>query len=367
MLDDENIRMKRPKLISLQALRALAFISVFLNHTTGRMVALWGVSVFFVLSGFLLIYTNVDSVTNKKTIKSFPYTVNKIKKLYPLYLITTVACIPLIKLSGDSFHKLVYLIKSLLLNIFLVQSWSPNSLDFGSLNAVSWYLSTLAILYFFSPMILKWMSKVYRMKHLAIVTSAIIIVQLFTGYFSTKIIVPTSVSKDFVYWFTYIFPLYRLGDYLIGCNVAILFLHFKRDISRQQALILEILGIVSTGICSYLAIHQFAAGVGEWFIFTTLFLPSSALLVYVFALNKGLITKTLTNHWLISVGNLSGHTYLIHQVVIRYFYLFLSDVQVPNIVKKIIILIAAFVFTVFLSVMYKKLVVITGRATRLET
>lgn len=47
-------------LTNLQALRAIAFCSVMLSHTGlafFRGVGAWGVSVFFVLSGFVLVYS----------------------------------------------------------------------------------------------------------------------------------------------------------------------------------------------------------------------------------------------------------------------------------------------------------------------
>lgn len=47
------------KLDSLQAVRALAFLGIFLSHTGIKYfgtTGTWGVSVFFVLSGFLMVY-----------------------------------------------------------------------------------------------------------------------------------------------------------------------------------------------------------------------------------------------------------------------------------------------------------------------
>lgn len=53
------------KIISLQALRAIAFLGIFLSHTNCFIQWPWlGVSTFFVLSGFLMMRTYVGGGNN---------------------------------------------------------------------------------------------------------------------------------------------------------------------------------------------------------------------------------------------------------------------------------------------------------------
>ena len=131
---------------SLQALRGLAFAGIFLGHFYYFGWTPVSVSVFFVLSGFLLTIRNKDG--NEKS--GFKDTVsgawNRIRKLYPLHLVLMVICIPLTIYRAGYFDPMDILIK-VVCNVFLIQSLVPNSDIAASLNGVSWYLSTILILY----------------------------------------------------------------------------------------------------------------------------------------------------------------------------------------------------------------------------
>ena len=83
--------MEAERIETLEVLRALAFLGVFCSHigfnafiSTGR----WGVSVFFILTGFLLTYRYYGKgrITKDCGIKNnFGFLVRKIKRLFPLH------------------------------------------------------------------------------------------------------------------------------------------------------------------------------------------------------------------------------------------------------------------------------------------
>lgn len=76
------------KLPSLQPLRAIAFIGIFFLHA-GALVN-WSslaVSTFFVLSGFLMVYTYIDRDIDLTLKGCFCFALSKIKKLYPLHIL----------------------------------------------------------------------------------------------------------------------------------------------------------------------------------------------------------------------------------------------------------------------------------------
>lgn len=52
---------KGKKLVSIQSLRALAFIGILCQHCSVARLGTWGVSVFLVLSGFILTFTSLES------------------------------------------------------------------------------------------------------------------------------------------------------------------------------------------------------------------------------------------------------------------------------------------------------------------
>lgn len=57
----------------------------------------------------------------------------------------------------------------------------------------------------------------------------------------------------------------------------------------------------------------------RWWTYTIIFTISSCMIIYLFALNKGCITKFLGNRrGLLYLGNISLYTFLIHTVVFSY-------------------------------------------------
>lgn len=95
--DPESLKITRSKptkIDTLQALRCFAFLGIFLFHAFGGTNGLgrWGVSVFFVLSGFVLVYSYLGRgrITSTSVKDNFRFAAKKIKPLYPLYVVLTL-------------------------------------------------------------------------------------------------------------------------------------------------------------------------------------------------------------------------------------------------------------------------------------
>ena len=74
------------------------------------------------------------------------------------------------------------------------------------------------------------------------------------------------------------------------------------------------------------------------------------MMVYVFALNYGKVSKFMTTTPLIYIGNLSAYTFLIHQMVIRYENILMNKTPYPLAeVPFIVNLIVTFMITIILS------------------
>ena len=148
----------RHRIDSLQALRAFAFLGIFFSHAD--FFVSWpglGVSVFYVMSGFLMTY-RYEKTDVSATLKSnFLFSINKIKKLYPLHIITMCCAIVLsvasIIHSGLKIKSIIGLFLKIFLNVTLLQTWIPSSSINTSLNGVAWYLSVTLFLYFLFPWI----------------------------------------------------------------------------------------------------------------------------------------------------------------------------------------------------------------------
>lgn len=99
-------------LFSLQLLRALAAILVVIHHSSHLnpefkildfgTFGIVGVDIFFVLSGFIMIYISPDNACYKQFIKS------RVARIVPLYFIFTSLLILLVSIKPDLFRTVVY-------------------------------------------------------------------------------------------------------------------------------------------------------------------------------------------------------------------------------------------------------------------
>ena len=219
----------RKKIRSLQAVRAMAFLGIFLFHsgvTAFSAGGVWGVSVFFILSGFLMFYSysGTDKIKECGIIYNLKFGVNKIKKLYLLHIVTMILAMPWIVKAIISGDILTSVIKTVL-NICLLQSWIPSADIYFSLNGVSWYLSVSLFLYAMFPFVLRQIEKYDRIQNA--IAAILIIYFLQIMMFFAVYCVQTELFHDnaLAHWFVYVFPLSRLGDFVIGCNLGYVFLN----------------------------------------------------------------------------------------------------------------------------------------------
>ena len=81
----------KERINSLQAIRTLAFLGIFLQHTGLKLFSLsgsWGASAFVLLSGFIMTYRylNSDKIQTYSILNNLRFSFNKIKKLYFLHI-----------------------------------------------------------------------------------------------------------------------------------------------------------------------------------------------------------------------------------------------------------------------------------------
>ena len=155
-------------------------------------------------------------------------------------------------------------------------------------------------------------------------------------------IILESTSFNFA-WFTYVFPLYRLGDFFIGCNAGYLFLKKEGESNFAYATLREVLAI--TLMCVAVLIPKNKLLFASTSL-SAIYIPGSVALVYVFAEGRGVISRILKSQVFVTVGNMSAYLYLIHQVVINYVEIFLNH--------KYMVAIVSFAMTFILALMYQK-------------
>ncbi len=220
------------RLPSLTGMRFIAALLVFAFHTTwqtsfvagggGRFLGdvfanagFYGVSFFFVLSGFVLTW----SARPQDTAPGFWR--RRMVKIYPNHLVTFAAAAVLMLIAGEVFTT-----QGTLANLFLVQAWIPRIQVPNTMNAVSWSLSCELFFYLSFPLLLRLLNRlpVRRLWALAGVLAALtvlapVVARYGIGGTPLPFIADGSLSFEQI-WFVYFFPPVRALEFVLGMVAA---------------------------------------------------------------------------------------------------------------------------------------------------
>ena len=329
----------KQRLNSLQVLRAVACIGIIICHTKICLyLGTWGVSLFFVLSGFLFTYNYFEKDISSSFTNSILFSLKRIAKLYPLYICAVIALLPL---NGLQNHSISENISTLAIHILLLQSWfSDIDIVYGQ-TGVGWYLSSILFIFVLIPYTLRFIKQCNNKKILLIIGMSLILLQILGTYYT-----PFNM---------YTFPISRYVDVCIGCIMGFFYLNRKNKGIRHEKVkytFYEITAIAITIFTNYL---NAKGKIGD----TYAYLPSTIMLVYVFALNRGYISHILTNRFSVFIGNISGYIYLIHMVVMRWLiviakYIFHTEIDLVslNILTIILTVFSAYLWKQIISLRY---------------
>lgn len=309
----------KKRLTSLDAVRTFACLGVMAFHMHLCTFGHLGVSVFFVMSGFLSGYNHLESMdTEHITLGgSARLAYRKIIKLYPLYLIMLV-----IPAAGELYGvinglaSLPVMLGKVAANVLLVQAWIPLNEYYFSYNGPAWYLSSILFSYLMLPLVLRGVKKCRTRRSAMLAMAAIWIIQaaaaaLVETVYSAHVADGNRV-RDFSTWFTYVFPVFRLGDFAVGCLMAKLFLTRRENAASPLLSTAAEAGAIALIVLAELSFENFWLNVNS----TTLFLPASVALVYTFAVNEGYISRLFTCKLTAFISRISSDIYLIHAVVV---------------------------------------------------
>ncbi|MET8909736.1 acyltransferase [Micromonospora sp. NPDC004551] len=206
------------RLPSLTGLRWIAALLVFGFHVgTMGIVAepdlrtvvnkafslgLSGVEFFFILSGFVLVWSYRDGEPRRTFLR------RRVAKIYPNHLVTFVAALAVAFWFADPVAPW-----AAIGNLFLVQAWIPLDGYFYSVNNVSWSLSCELAFYLCLPLVLPWL----RRARTGALWAVVVAVPLFIlALWPAQLLVP----EESRWWFTQIFPVTRSAEFWMGVAAA---------------------------------------------------------------------------------------------------------------------------------------------------
>jgi peptidoglycan/LPS O-acetylase OafA/YrhL len=303
-------------LFHMQAMKVLPFGFAPLRALAS--IGFSGVSFFFVLSGFILVYTYSGRPTSLRV-----FWQSRFARIYPAYAFCLLVTAPIFIYCCAQMrcpHPLVVVPEwtwvaqhtglSAVLTLLLLQGWIPQATE--AWNIPNWSLSVEAFFYFMFPFLLPRLTRFSRRQLLAIVPAGWLFALAFTlTYMHFH---PDGVARTDDWWINVIkfHPLMRFPEFLMGMAAGLLFQRGKQN--RKMAWPLVLAGLGAIGL---------AAALFPWIPFlvmhTALLAPAFVALIYGVAL-RPVGVGVLEVRFMEALGEASYPFYLLHSMVIFGFF-----------------------------------------------
>ena len=234
------------KLDALTGLRYIAALTVLLTHMAGNFpegaikkythsIAGIGMSLFFVLSGFLMVYNYSSSFQTAYRKTLWRYVVARFARIYPIYIIALFFWLSVVStFFNDLKQNPSDTQKSLLYIGTMTQSWvhipvfvgtpGARTVAFGFMG-VAWSVSTEVFFYLVFPFVVLPMAALIRRGAQALVAGLIV----YMGF----MLIDSPHEDWYAFhdrdpeqwrWLIYVCPYIRLGEFLLGGVVGQYFL-----------------------------------------------------------------------------------------------------------------------------------------------
>ena len=313
----------RPRLPALTSVRFFAALHVCIFHMYAMRIASGtgvfhriasigyvGVNFFFVLSGFILVYTYADRQTPARK-----FWWARFARIYPAYLFSLLLTGPFfyyvcLKIHPAPIPFLIWpqnhLVASSLLVPALVQSWIPSAAL--AWNPPAWSLSDEAFFYLLFPVLLVWLAKKNWRAWIGIALACGVASLACTlGYAVFRPDGAGFVNDDSYFtWLNVIkfFPLVRLPEFVLGACCGFLFL--RKSVDRKWGSPLVLIG---------LAYFATIVALGPYIPYSILhdsaLTPGFALIIFGLALRPA--WTSVLEYWpLVLLGDASYSFYLLH-------------------------------------------------------
>lgn len=286
----------------LTSIRLIFILMIFLFHCHvpySENMGCYGVSFFFILSGFVLSLSYKQKVlSNDFNQKNFYK--KRFLRIYPLHILILFFYVFLSIIFQEPIANFFNWITKLIINILLLQSYIPISTVYFSFSG-AWFLSTLVLSYLLFPYIIKFIRK------FSIKISFLFLLLIPLGMLFYQ-------GENELYWF-YINPVVCFFDFFLGVLLAEVYrkIRIKENMTTKKATFLELL-IVLFSVALYIISLKYEI----IFNYSIFYWIQSSCLILILSINKGLISKLFCNSWLVYGGKLSFAFFLFHPLLIHF-------------------------------------------------
>jgi peptidoglycan/LPS O-acetylase OafA/YrhL len=320
----------KAKLPALTSLRFFAAAIVAFYHIRGSFdLPMWyaevlnqGVSIFFVLSGFILTYVYPE-------LPSWPsagrFLRARIARIWPAYIASMVLAVLIYPASVTALDTPA-LIGRLATNVLMIQTWWPAGPASISINGPSWSISTEAAFYCLFPLLIwrlrtRWWINLILCLCVAAATMLAVTVLRIPFY---EVGAGHSLTADGL---IYISPLGRTFEFVCGMCAALAWRRFHQRISigPLPGTAIEIASILLLVFCTTLVFSAMnAVGLppspvlGRWLSQAGASAVPAAILMFVLASQFGWVSRALAVAPLVLLGELSYSIYLVHYPLLTF-------------------------------------------------
>lgn len=302
----------------MRAMNSFTFSDRVMSHLSS--IGYCGVSFFFVLSGFILVYTYAGRTASKRE-----FWQARFARIYPALafclLITApgffYVCVHMRahdpQISSPEWYWIApHMWLAAVLSVTLLEAWLPQTAL--AWNMPNWSLSVEAFFYFCFPFLLPRLSRLSRTSLLAIIPAGWLLTLLCSlAYMHFQPDGPVTL-KTVGFWINAVkfHPLLRLPEFLTGMATGLLFLRSQPNRKHAWPLVLAGLGAVAV-------IAALSPRIPYVVIHTALLGPAFAAIVYGIALRPAGL-GALEYRWMQALGEASYPFYLLHTTVIAAFF-----------------------------------------------
>jgi peptidoglycan/LPS O-acetylase OafA/YrhL len=306
---------RRERLDILTSLRFFAALHVVFYHYAGPLfrslpwlqgtieTGYYAVSIFYVLSGFVLVYSYSDTEGNFRGNRT-PFWIGRFARIYPAYLLGFLLCIPDVVLGIVRTHQpaegAAKASIAAVAHLAMIQAWLPRLSPLW--NYPGWSVSVEAFFYLCFPFLLARVSRYGTRQCLALmVISWMASVSIYISLWHwMPNIDQTPLWKN---TFTYN-PLLRAPTFVTGMAIGRLYLLRKSRLgnSAAPAIFAGIVCITAMGLSTLLPKNTLR---------DTVLAPAFAYVIYSFARNRSYVTRLFSVRPLVLLGDASYSIYIL--------------------------------------------------------
>jgi peptidoglycan/LPS O-acetylase OafA/YrhL len=357
-------RPDRPDIPALTGLRFVAafcvliahgFAATLADHETRYGAIYWviqgsgfGMTLFFVLSGFVIHYNYAHLVTAAGARGIGSYLWARFARLYPLFLLMMVVYVLVSSRHLDYWsgrpERMNSTLQALPYFLFLMQSWFYLVIDgnplidaIGGASPITWSISTEWFFYFlylaFVWLVLKLRTPpvTFLIILLGCLAWAAIATGLYnrTGQINAWAVAHFGPVADFgerqqdsfVRWLLYFSPYLRLGEFVLGSLVAQFYVQVReRKVSTPENLAGGVTFVAAAASVVWVTYMEYSPNVGTTVLremnMNFALAPSAAVLIFCAARYRGAIFRPLTSRAVVVLGGASYSIYLVHLVIL---------------------------------------------------